>query len=326
MNCDHWQGSVVLLSLAWSQSLWAHPLCAQPLASVGLVPYRDPWPLAQPRFQDIANRTFNAWIDPILRRSNGKFQYTSRQVVLFYQKHPSGSQFVGRISARGLKPNFCYQMKLLGKPVDGQRGWKIYGDDTANERLGRAGRWWDDESDASTTNVTDWHYQNTYLDQPRANRRTIYGYLYLGAFVTDTKGNYRGPVKGNNSYHVTWQSWQLRDGQAVDQNRFQEAGSWKLAAKGGYGYGPSQLPVKLVYEYETGRPQPVRLPPGNYNCRFLLTEESFHNSLASTPEGGTWQSVLASEDFSSDAAGNLVPDQNPANDVSFTIGPGVQAN
>jgi hypothetical protein len=297
------------------------PLYAEPLTSVRLIPYRDPWHLAHPRLQDIANRDYYAWLDPVLHRSNKKFQYTSQQVVLSYEKMPAGSQFVGHITARGLKSYFCYQMKLLGKPVYGKRGWESYGDDAANARLGYAGRWWDDDSNPPTTNITDSYYRNNYLNKPASEKRTIYGYLYLGAFITDRSGNYSGAIAGDQSYHVTWQSWQEPVAQGADLTLFRDAGTWHIPSVAGYGYGSSQIPVTLYYEYELGRPQPVTLPTGTYNCRFLLTEESFHNPVTTTPEGGFWQSVLASEDFSYDATGHPIPDKNPSNDVVFTIRP-----
>ncbi|MBC6436097.1 hypothetical protein FM036_44755 [Nostoc sp. HG1] len=90
-----------------------------------------------------------------------------------------------------------------------------------------------------------------------------------------------------------------------------------------YGYDqvvPSSS-VTLYYENEPGRTQPITLPAGTYNCRFLITEESFHNPVNSTPEGGYWKTVLASEDLLYDAAGNIIGhDTNTANDVVFTIG------
>ena len=63
----------------------------------------------------------------------------------------------------------------------------------------------------------------------------------------------------------------------------------------------------------------MQLPAGSYNCRFLLTEESFHNNFggvyASSPIGGFYQSVLVNEDYMGGA-----PDTNPANDIRFEIG------
>ncbi len=82
-----------------------------------------------------------------------------------------------------------------------------------------------------------------------------------------------------------------------------------------YGYG-SNAPndnVTLYYEYEAARPREVILPSGNYKCRFVLTEETFHNTSFL---GGYWKGVLATEDY--DTQGK--PDSNPANDVNFIIG------
>lgn len=293
------------------------PVHAERQVSIPLIPYRDTWDLSKPRFLDIGNRLYQGWVNPMTRQSNDKFRYSNQQVMLTYDQHPPGFQFAGRITARGLKPNFCYQIKLAGKPVYGTRGWGIYGSDATNERLGYAGRWWDDDSNPPTTNITDSYYRNNYINKPVETRRTIYGYLYIGAFVTDQKGSYTGPVTGSYSYHVTWQSWQPPTAKGADPSFFRKAGAWQLLNTLGYGYGSAPAPVTLYYEYEMGRPQPVKLPPGTYNCRLLLTEESFHSSA----EGGVWRSVLANEDFYYDAAGNASLDTNAVNDVVFTIRP-----
>jgi hypothetical protein len=89
-----------------------------------------------------------------------------------------------------------------------------------------------------------------------------------------------------------------------------------------YGYGPTNpsTAITLYYENEPGRTQPLTLPPGHYRCRFLVTEESFHNPVNSTPEGGYWKTVLASEDFIYDKKGEIVSrDEDPSNDVVFAI-------
>jgi hypothetical protein len=91
-----------------------------------------------------------------------------------------------------------------------------------------------------------------------------------------------------------------------------------LPGGGYYAYGP-QAPdgnVTLYYEYQWYRTNPVVLPNGSYKCRFVLTEESFHNNKDTTPLGGYWKGVLATEDYN--ALGQ--PDSNPANDVTFAIG------
>jgi hypothetical protein len=81
----------------------------------------------------------------------------------------------------------------------------------------------------------------------------------------------------------------------------------------GYDQFTPTISVKLWYEFEANRSRAVRLPPGDYNCRFLLTEDTFH--VPDAEVGGLWKTVLASEDFGADGK----PDSDASNDVRFTI-------
>jgi hypothetical protein len=180
-------------------------------ASVTMIPFRDPWPSAKERWWDISNDTeqqFDAFLG--LDGSQPWSYANNPRVILTYDTTPGVPYFVGRIDATGLKPNFCYQLKLLGKPVKGSRGWGAEGDDVANERLGYAGRWWCDSSHASQTNFDDSHYLNYYKNAPANGNpvHNIYGYQYIGMFVTDRFGEAHVSFNGQYSYHVTWASWQ----------------------------------------------------------------------------------------------------------------------
>jgi hypothetical protein len=302
-------------------------------AQVLLTPYKDPWPAAKPRYWDINNRPFADFIAEI--GGSDPFQYTApspnQYVQITYDRAPGVPYFVGHVEARGLKPNFAYQIKLVGKPTKGSRGWGAYGDDVANERLGYAGRWWCDSSHATQTNFDDSHFVNFYKNAPGNGNaaHNIYGYHFLGVFVTDEWGNADHDFDGYYSYHITWASWQGGAKQVF-------AGNFPVQSLTApfYGYG-SQVPtsnVGLWYEYEQNmnpsRSLTVTLPPGNYNCRMVLTEETFHNS-SSNSVGGFWQTVLGSEDFAkdannnylTDANGNLIPDSDPLNDITFSVAP-----
>jgi hypothetical protein len=296
-----------------------------PSAPIELVANRDPWAPARPRWWDISNSPFNGFLS-----EGQEFRYDNAyslspttglpvwdtRVTLTYDTAPNVAYFVGRIEARGLKPNFAYQVKLLGKPQKGARGWGALGDDVGNERIGYAGRWWCDSSHATQTNFDDSHYVNYYKNAPLGQEHAIYGYLFTGIFVTDRFGNASIDISGRNSYHITWQSWQNGRKDVL-------AGTWPLSAwvrdststSPYYAYGataPAPKTVSLYYEYETGRAQPVALAAGTYHCRMVLTEESFHNT---TTNGGYWQSVLTTEDR--DLAGQV--DTEVSNDITFTL-------
>ncbi|MBV9470433.1 MAG: hypothetical protein JOZ57_14440, partial [Abitibacteriaceae bacterium] len=272
------------------------------------------------------------------------FDYSvNPRVSLTYDKAPAAPFFIGHIEATGLKPNFCYQLKLVGKPVYGSRGMRttssfvdfsgavhkvgstpVNGDDWANEQIGAVGRWWDDNNQAPGTNLDDSYYL-AYYRNPVLTRRpaptapaihTVYGYHFLGSFVTNARGEASFDFTGRYSFHIDWANWQggIRD---AYHGTFPVHG-WLTSSRPTdyYAYGATAPlnSVTLYYEFQSDRPRAVHLHPGTYHCRFLLTEETFHNS-SYTPLGGYWKSVMATEDF--DAAGR--PDTNPANDVVFTI-------
>ncbi len=285
-------------------------------ATLALQTVGDPWPRASPRWRDIGNNPYSATF-------RAAFSYSSASVALTYQKAPASGVFVGHIEARGLKPNFAYQLKLAGKPIAGNRGWgqgqsfvtassafpdavptlhtvgntPVGGDDWANTQLGYAGRWWDDTA-APSTNLNDAYF--------RANSpaHTIYGYLFMGDFLTDADGNASADLRGDRSLHITWQDAQSGINDVL-------LGTFPIrvsAATPAYDAPLSASSQKLWYELEAGRTQPVRLPSGTYHCRLLVTEEAFHTAGGS--DGGVWQTVFATED-----AG----DTSGANDVVFAV-------
>ena len=322
-------GITVCTLLASVGSVDAQPKAAAPTVvynpatakSVGLVPFLDPWASARDRWWDVSNdrkRQLNAFLD-----GSQTFTYRHGQVTLSYEPNPNVPYFVGHIKARGLKPNFAYQIKLVGKPQRGSRGFGTLGDDVGNERLGYAGRWWCDSYHSTQTNFDDSHYENFYKKATPGTEHNIYGYIYTGMFVTDRLGNASLDFTGSSSYHVTWASWQsgIKDVEDHKSPFSVQGGLIKSNPTTYYGYG-SAAPLtsaRLYYEYEGfGRPRDnVQLAPGTYNCRLLLTEESFHSSATSS--GGYWKSVLTSEDFSYNSANQPSPDTNMANDIVFTV-------
>lgn len=284
-------------------------------ATLQLQSVADSWAKAAPRWRDIANNAYSSAF-------RASFSYATARVALSYDRAPNVPYFVGHISARGLKPNFAYQLKLAGKPVGGPQGWgtarsfveassdqqsatpiqhlvagtPIGGDDWTNGQLGYANRWWDDTL-APSTNLDDAYFRATYPNH------TVYGYVFLGDFVTDSGGNADADVRGNRSLHITWQDEQS----GAKDVAFQ---TFTVASPSGYGYD-APLPAtsqKLWYELEAGRTQPVRLARGTYHCRLLVTEEAFHG--AGGENGGVWQTVLATE---------RVADQNADNDLVFSV-------
>jgi hypothetical protein len=321
-------GGLASANVAQAQTIPAaaapSPLVSTNSASVDLVTYRDPWLASVVRQMDIAGFEYKGFTS-----KTQSFAYEGGQVRLTYDKAPAVPYFVGRIAATGLKPNFAYQLKLMGKPERGSRGWGGLGDDWANEQLGKVGRWWTDDNQSGQTNFSDTTYDQYYKYAPTGSQTSIYGYLYMGVFVTDSKGNASIDFTGKSSYHITWAGWQNTNLKHVEDYRSSTLGGFPVR-----GYLTSSIPtiyyaygssapstsIRLFYEYEAGRPQNnVQLPVGKYRCRLLLTEESFHsNHLA---YGGNWKSVLVSEDYQYGSDGAFLgADAESSNDVVFTIG------
>ncbi len=273
--------------------------------SLALIPYADPWRDAKPRWLDIDDARFHAFINTL--GTPEEFSYRAGQVVLTYDFQQQGGIFRGHIEARDLKPNFAYQLKLCGKPAFGARGWGQFGDDKSNAALGFQGRWWDDTDQKSGW---DDYYRSLYVRASPKRRHTMVGYLFIGDFVTDEKGNASHDFVADKPLHVTWQ-----DKQKINF-KHHEAGVWTVQSTQtpfrGYGYTFGPRSIKLWYEHEKGRPPRLNLPAGLYNCRLLITEESFH---AKTTAGGRWLTVLATEDFQ-----DKQPDAETTNDLVFQMG------
>ena len=269
-----------------------------------LIPFHDPWKEAAPRWLDIDDRRFHDFINKI--GTPWQFTYYAGQVVLTYDYQQMGGVFRGHIEARGLKPNFAYQIKLCGKPRYGKRGWGQFGDDVSNENLGFQGRWWDDTEQAGGW---DDYYKSLYQSAAAPRKHSMVGYLFAGDFVTDEMGNAAHDFAIEKPLHITWQDKQFTSWKDNEAGVFQ-VGSSKPPYIG-YGGAQEIRPIKLWYEHEYRRPPEVHLPSGLYNCRLLLTEESFHSSQAA---GGHWLTVLATEDFQKGR-----PDSNPKNDLVFEM-------
>ena len=82
-------------------------------------------PMVDYRWLDVADQVYSA-------AYRGDFTYDSAQVSVYYEERDL--TFNGTLTAVDMKPNFAYQVKLVGEP----------GTD-ANERIGLTGRWWQEE-------------------------------------------------------------------------------------------------------------------------------------------------------------------------------------
>ena len=107
------------------------------------------------------------------------YNYTPANVYVTYD--PLSNTLHGTLTATKLKPNFAYQLKLVGTP-----------DTPTNEHIGLTGRWWQEERSGS-----EWiNGQNLNLDRgdgssPNANDLVYFAhrdddqYRYTGYLVFD---------------------------------------------------------------------------------------------------------------------------------------------
>jgi len=208
--------------------------------------------------------------------------------VVTFTYNNKANTFKGTLTATGLKPNFAYQMKLVGKPDL---------DDWSNEQIGYAGRWWRKQPNPGNSNDTEY-------EANRDNPDYIFeGYLLFDFFVTDEIGNVSISFAADSSFHVLWATHGStgdgtghRDpGQNDSDERFYEFNASRDTNPVAYGQ-EYQLgkgaTVGIYAEWEPYRALPgeLVLPAGNYKCKLILTEESFHSPPGSP--GGYWAGAM----------------------------------
>lgn len=236
---------------------------ASPLSRgvVPLVPTTDlpPWPETPFRGKDIAGNSY-----ALSYRDD--YDYARADVQLEFEPN-QGLVYTGHLSAADLKPNFAYQMKLAGKP---EAVWGDDGDDVTNERLGYAGRWW--RVQPNPGNSTDAEYA-AHKDDPGW---IFEGYLIFGYFVTNRFGAADADFALNSSYHVLW--WETQRTRQACDGPIVAATVVGEEEDEAYDIDTGPTDVGVYAEIERLCEGGTELPQGLYDCRFVLTEESFHQS------------------------------------------------
>ena len=227
----------------------------------------------------------------------GGYDYSEALAQVTYNK--VDTLFAGTLTASKLKPNFAYQLKLLG-----------YAQTDANERIARAGRYWQETWDGSNwssgTNLNNkglGSYPNpndlTYdarkdIGDPTSPTGKLYrytGYLVFDYFITDSDGSAMLNFQTDSSYHVLWKTSQ-RAAQAAD-------GTVKTAtfnpslSEDAYDTNYPSSTVSIYGEWERLPIGGVFPGPGEYTCGLILTEESFHGSGGSL--AGSWAAAMGAE-------------------------------
>jgi len=229
-----------------------------------------PSPASNYRWRDVATYVYS----PAYQAT---YLYDSAGVTVDFDRCRD-SVFAGHLTATDLKPNFAYQIKLVGKP---EGIWGSAGDDTTNERIGYAGRWWRVTPNPGNSNDADYE---AHRDDPDY----IYeGYLVFDFFTTDRFGAAELDFASTSSYHVLWWEDQRTRGSCDSPVEWSTVTGFASDPAYDEDVGPTEVGVyaeieRLCYGETT-------LPGGHYNCRFALTEESFHQS---GPGEGGWATVL----------------------------------
>ncbi len=251
-------------------------------------------PTGKFRWLDVADQAYS-------QDFQDSYDYTQAEVEVTHRS--KRGIFQGTLDAGNLKPNFAYQIKLVGYPdID----WG------ANERIGLAGRWWQEEwdgsswsnggnlnekGDGSSLNPNDVKYfdRRDIPDDDSSPSPTGYlyrftGYMVLGYFITDELGSATIDLKADSSFHVlhkTSQRKRTRDDGPIERATFDpEPSSYGYPEDPDYG----KSTVKIFGEWERLPMGRVYPDPGNYTCQIILTEESFHGSGGNL--SGQWAAAM----------------------------------
>ncbi len=229
------------------------------------------------------------WLDAAEQSYSGQYQstydYLNANVKVRYNY--MGKTLVGELIAQNLKPNFAYQLELVGDPGT-----------VSNERLGFAGHWWqeewdgnewvnghnlDDKGDGSFPNPNDGIY---IANKDNPNYRYT-GHLSFGYLITDEVGNARFTFETDSSYHVLWR---LTQRTPTDDDGLPKTSIFDADLSSAYfDSGGDDYPLQTVSVYGEWERLPIGgvFPqPGDYSARIILTEESFPNSV--DPLAGDW--------------------------------------
>jgi len=247
------------------------------------------------------------WIDPGVTSPNGYYrwlnvadqaygpafrEYYSYDYATVQVAYEAASiVFNGTLTATNLKPDFGYQLKIIGTP-----------DTPSNEAIGLAGRWWEqswtgtswtpgwnlnDKGDGTSPNPNDLAY---YLcrgipdpTSPTGKDYRYTGYMLFDYFITDSYGNATVSFQANSSHHVLMKSpGCIPDGEVAFFDPDTSMPAYEID------YPPSI--VSVWAEWERLPVGGVRLQPGSYTCSIMLTEESFHSYYEF---GGRWAAAMA---------------------------------
>lgn len=226
-----------------------------------------PWPGNQ-RWKDVAGNMYEGTPDTTPTSQD----YAGASVGVTYGV--SGQQLTGTVTATGLKPNFAYQLKLEGSTdIWTNSTLQAIGRDSSGTGYLPFGFFVTDENgDATTSFITD----------------SSFHVLYRTSDSTGTTGTYGFGMPGVNDGPISYYSFDPDPSSA-----------WYSTD-----YGAANVGVYGAYEPGRALPGTLDLPYGDYICKFVLTEESFHDTsgtfhpgwgIWSGAPGGSWASPFKGE-------------------------------
>jgi parallel beta-helix repeat protein len=239
------------------------------------------------RWLDVANQVYGV---------NYMDNYNYSQAIVSVTFNTQGKILYGMLNATNLKPNFCYQLKLVG--TSGMLD---------NEHIGLAGRWWQEEwngtawtngmnlnnkGNGSSPNPNDLIYFSrrniTDSTSPTGLHYRFTGYLLLDYFITNGDGDVLVPFETGCSYHVLWKTTQripTSDDGPIKTTIFNAN-----ASSPAYDENYSEQTVSIFGEWERLPIGGVHLQSGDYIAQLMITEESFHGSGGQY--AGNWATVM----------------------------------
>lgn len=186
-----------------------------------------------------------------------------------------GPVLEGRIEVRRLKPNFAYQLKLMGD-FDDRAGF---------ERIGKLGRW---RLPGQQTNYTDRDYYGF------SDKAAVEAYILFDFIITDRAGNAVRNFALDSSLHVLWNAVrQSYDKEPVSPERMvrvlvDAADPW-IYARPKLDVSTEEIWAEREHARYRHENSVIQLPPGNYRAVLALTEESMHSL---DRDGGYWATAF----------------------------------
>jgi hypothetical protein len=248
-----------------------------------------PSPSGGYRWMDVADQVYSA---------DFRDSYDYDQATVGVSYNTVGESLMGELVAQNLKPNFAYQLKVSGTPsVEG------------NELIGLAGRWWEqvwmgsswsgganlnDKGDGSSPNPNDLiYFERRDIEDEGSDTGYHYkytGYLVFAYFVTDSEGDAAFTFETGSSYHVLWKTSQRT--RAENDGPLETVTFDPNVSEPAYDVDYGSQTVSIFGEWERLSIGGVDLAPGNYICKMVLTEESFHGTGVLS---GTWAAAMTGE-------------------------------